>query len=553
MKRRNFLKILPAAGVSSFAVNGLSFRPFANSTIAKIMGDCDGVQDRSIVLIQLKGGNDGLNNLVPIAQYDKYATLRPTIRIADSGAGAYIELDSTLKDSKKIGLHPAMQAVKAMYDDGKVNIIQGVGYQNPNQSHFKSTDLWLSGGDGTPQNFNIPSGWMGRSLQALFPDVVGAPTPDMPDPLGMQIGDSNPSLGFHTETEHQNVINLTGQDPSGFYSLVQTIGGAPILNVPDSEHGDELEFIMSVEQSVNKYSKRITDVFNAGSNIGSYPDTDLARQLKTVARLIRGGCKTKIYLCSVGSFDTHNAQVDSGDTSAGTHAILLQTVSEAAKAFIDDLEAMGIGDHAIACTFSEFGRCARENGSFGTDHGTLAPMYIFGKGVDAGVSGTNLDLSNLTADNQVQGIQFDYRQVFSTLLQDWLGANNWVMEQTMFEGYTKMPLVGAGYLVDPQCYYGGAVTITDDAFDVAKRLHLFPNPTRHTTSVTLETSESFPAQLSLHSLGGSLISARSVQVGAGDNVFLLDVGGLPPGVYFVRLENRLTGKAQVAKLGVIQQ
>lgn len=217
MKRRNFLKILPAAGVSSFVVNGFSLKPFANSRIAKIVGDCSDIQERALILIQLKGGNDGLNNLIPIAQYDRYRVLRPTTGIADT---AYIDLDTTLKDSKRVGLHPAMSAVKALYDKGWVNVVQGVGYQSPNQSHFKSTDLWLTGGDGTPANYSIPSGWMGRSMQALFPDVEGAPTPDMPDPLGIQIGDSNPSLGFHSETEHQNAINLTGQDPAGFYNLV---------------------------------------------------------------------------------------------------------------------------------------------------------------------------------------------------------------------------------------------------------------------------------------------------------------------------------------------
>jgi uncharacterized protein (DUF1501 family) len=359
MKRRNFLKILPAAGVSSFVLNGFALRPFANSRIARIVGDCDGIQERALILIQLKGGNDGLNNLIPIAQYDTYANLRPTIRILDTGAGAYIDLDTTLKDSRRVGLHPAMAAVKEMYDKGWVNIVQGVGYQTPNQSHFKSTDLWLSGGDGTPGQLSIfhPAGWAVR-CKPCFPDVRRRPNARYARPAGHSGGRFQPSLGFHTETEHQNAINLTGQDPAGFFSLVQTIGGAPILNVPDSEHGAELEYIMSVEQSVNKYAQRITDVFNAGTNAGAYPATNLANQLKTVARLIRGGCKTKIYLCALGGFDTHSAQVDSGDTSMGDHANLLKTLSEAVKAFFDDMEAMNIGDKAIACTFSEFGRCA---------------------------------------------------------------------------------------------------------------------------------------------------------------------------------------------------
>ncbi|MBL7795979.1 MAG: DUF1501 domain-containing protein [Saprospiraceae bacterium] len=552
MKRRNFLKILPAAGVSSFAVNGFSLRPFANSRIAKIVGDCSDIQERALVLIQLKGGNDGLNNLIPIAQYSEYAALRPTTRIQETGAGSYIDLDTTLKDSKRVGLHPAMSAVKAMYDKGWVNVVQGVGYESPNQSHFKSTDLWLTGGDGTPDNFSLGSGWMGRSMQALFPDVEGAPTPDMPDPLGIQIGDSNPSLGFHTETEHQNAINLTGQDPAGFFSLVQTIGGAPIYNLPDSEHGDELAFIMSVEQSVNKYAQRITEVFNAGTNIGTYPNTNLANQLKTVARLIRGGCKTKIYLCSLGGFDTHNAQVDSGDTSLGDHANLLRTMAEAVQAFFDDLDKMSIGEKAIACTFSEFGRCAKENGSFGTDHGTLAPMYIFGKTVEPGVSGTNVNLSNLAAGNQLQGIQHDYRQVFATLLQDWLGANDWVLQETMFENFSKFPLVGSSYVVDPQCYYGGSVTIVDDVFADGQKMSLFPNPARFTTEVAFQSPDTYRGRLSVHSIGGSLMSNENVQVYPGENRFYVDVLGMPSGTYIVRLENTLTGVAKVAKLSVMR-
>ncbi|MFN0016158.1 MAG: DUF1501 domain-containing protein [Saprospiraceae bacterium] len=552
MKRRNFLKILPAAGVSSFVVNGFSMRPFANSRLAKIVGDCSDIQERALVLIQLKGGNDGLNNLVPIAQYSQYAALRPTTRLQQTGAGSYIDLDSTLKDTKRVGLHPAMVAMKAMYDKGWVNVVQGVGYQAPNQSHFKSTDLWLTGGDGTPDNFSIGSGWMGRSMQALFPDVEGAPTPDMPDPLGIQIGDSNPSLGFHTETEHQNAINLTGQDPAGFYSLVQTIGGAPILNMPDSDHGNELEFIMSVEQSVNKYAQRITEVFNAGTNIQTYPNTDLARQLRTVARLIRGGCKTKIYLCTLGGFDTHNAQVDSGDTSLGSHATLLQTMSEAVQAFFDDLDKMTIAEKAIACTFSEFGRCAKENGSFGTDHGTLAPMYIFGKTVQPGVSGTNVNLSNLATGNQLQGTQHDYRQVFATLLQDWLGANDWVMQETLFDPYDKMSLVGSPYVVDPQCYYGGSVTVVDDAFDTGDKIAIFPNPARSTAEVGFQSRDSYRGRLSVHSIGGSLMSNDNVQIFVGDNRFYIDVHGMPSGTYIVRLENGLTGAARVAKLSVIR-
>ncbi|MCC7504844.1 MAG: DUF1501 domain-containing protein [Saprospiraceae bacterium] len=550
MKRRNFLKILPPLGITPFVVNGFPLKAYANQRLAQILSTCDGVEDRVLVLIQLKGGNDGVNTVIPINQYDTYANLRPTIRISDTGNKKYIDLDTTLPSADQVGLHPAMTGFKEIYDEGQLALVQGVGYAQPNQSHFKSTDLWLTGGDGTPENFNIGSGWMGRALQAFYPEVTGAPTATMPDPLGIQVGDPNPSLGFHTETEHQNVINLSGQDPAGFFSLVQTIGGAPILNIPDTEQGDELAFIMGVEQSVNLYAQRITDVFNAGSNAITYPETNLASQLKTIARMIKGGCKTKIYLCSLGGFDNHSSQADPIDTSTGVHSELLLQLSDAVKAFLDDLEALGISEQVLGCTFSEFGRCAAENGSIGTDHGTLAPMFVFGKNAQAGVLGTNVNLSNLTQDNQLQGIQHDYRQVFATLLQDWLGADGYVMEQTMFDGYTKVGLVDAAFVVNPDCYFGGGTSGAWEIAQAVKPLQVFPNPASYNAEVSFESPYAFPARLSLHSLGGSMVYANTVQVSSGTNFYYLDVANLPAGAYFVRLENKNTGTADVTKLTV---
>lgn len=525
-------------------------RPFANSHMASILGSCDGIQDRTLVLIQLKGGNDGLNMIIPAANYDRYATLRPTTKINDSGTGAYIPIDTTLPAADQAGFHPAMTGMKELYDRGWLTVVQAAGYQSMNQSHFKGTDLWLSGGGGSTALNNLTSGWMGRALQALYPHIEGAPVADMLDPLGIQVGDPTTSLGFHTDTEHQNVINLSGQDPSGFYSLIQTIGGAPILNVPDSDHGMELDYIMGVERSINLYAQRITQVFNAGSNsITTYPSGSLPAQLKTVARMIKGGCKTKIFLCQIGGFDTHSAQVDSGDTSLGSHATLLKLLSDSVKTFLDDLQGLGLADNVMGCTFSEFGRCAKENGSFGTDHGTLAPIIVFGKDVKPGVLGTNPDLNNLTNDSQIKVMQYDYRQIFATILQDWLGANPFVMEQTMFEGYDKMKLVAREYRVDPDCQWGGAEIIVDQF----RPMSLYPNPASLNTEVAYENQgEMFDAYLSLHGLGGSLITARTEVVHPGFNAFYFDVSALPEGMYFVRLEDKRNGKAEVKKLSVVR-
>lgn len=547
MKRRNFLKFLPAAGVTSVAVNGFAMRPFANTKMANILANCAGVQDRILVLMQLKGGNDGLNMIIPAANFDRYAELRPTIHIREN---AYIPLDSTLPSDSVVGLHPSMTGIKEMYDNGWANVIQAAGYQNINQSHFKGTEIWLAGADSS-LGASTSSGWMGRSLQALYPDVEGGPTIDMPDPLGIQVGDPNTSLGFHTETEHQNAINLSGQDPAGFFSLIQTIGGAPVLNVPDSDHGQELEYIMGVEQSINKYAQRISDVFNAGTNaITSYPNNSFANQLKTVARMIKGGCKTKIYLCQLGGFDTHNAQVDSGDTSLGSHANLMATLSNSVKTFFDDLNQLGVADQVLGCTFSEFGRTARENGSFGCDHGTMSPMLVFGKNVKPGVLGTNPDIDDLSNnDNQIKHMQHDYRQVFATLLQDWLGANPWTMEQTMFEGFGKLKLVDREMRVEPSCQWGGSPVIVD-AF---RPVSVFPNPASNGTEVSVEHpgQDAYKALISLHSLGGNLIATRTETVHPGSNFYYFDVSGLSEGMYFIRVQNNLTGKGNVVKLSVV--
>lgn len=547
MKRRNFLKIFPPLSIAPFTVNGFNVRPFANRKMAQILNSCDGVNERILVLVQLKGGNDGVNTVIPMNQYDRYAQLRPTIRLEQN---ALLNLDGTLPLADQVGLNPALTGFKDLYDRGYAALVQGVGYQSMNQSHFKGTDIWLTGGGGSYALNNLSSGWMGRALQAFSPDVEGYPTPEMPDPLGIQVGDPNTSLGFHTETEHQNSINLSGQDPAGFYSLIQTIGGAPVANVPDSDHGDELAFIMGVQDSIGQYSQRISSVFNAGSNALTYPNTSLANQLKTVARLISGGSRTKIFLCQIGGFDTHSAQVDQAATANGTHANLLKTIGDAMKTFFDDLDAQGLSEMVMACTFSEFGRCAAENGSVGTDHGTLAPIMVFGKSVYPGVYGTNVNLSDLTNDNQLKNMQYDYRQVFGTLLQDWLGANSYVMEQAMFDGYQKMPLLDKADVVRPECYIGGSYIATDLDFQRLRPLTIAPNPASVACEVTYESDRDFNARLTLHSIGGQLVFASVYALYSGTNVHFIDVSNMPSGMYVMRVEDLSTGKAELAKLNI---
>ncbi len=449
MKRRNFLKL---AAPVPLLLNAVPVQAFQSLGLLQAI-DCGDVQNRCLVVLQMRGGNDGLNTIVPIANYGTYAGLRPNIKIPQSGTGAYIPLDSTLPSADQIGLNPAMTAVKSLYDQGKATIIQGVGYPTHNRSHFKSTDLILTGGDGTAPNFNLPDGWMGRYLNYNYQGTIGTPSPTMPDPIGIQLGNKKPSLGFHSLEEHALAINLSGQDPAGFFTLVSQVGLDPIANIPNSQYGEKLEYIQAVEKDSEVYAERISRVFNNGRNsvAANYPDTYLANQLKTVARLLNGGSKTKVFLVDMTGFDTHVNQIGS-NAALGSHFNLLEMLSEGVKAFQDDLAAMALDDRVMTVTFSEFGRKATENANRGTDHGTLGPMMVFGKHLDAGVKGTNLDLTNLESGAPLNR-QYDYREVFTELLHKWLGADDGSLTATGFLPYkdSGIDLVAPTQIADPTC------------------------------------------------------------------------------------------------------
>lgn len=450
MIRRDFLKISAPLSMTPMMLNGVSWRAFATQEMLENL--CEEVDARALVVIHLNGGNDGISSFVPVNQYDTYAQARPNIKLPQNQLS---QLDTTLGMDEQVFYHPGLTDFKELYDNGKLTVVQGVSYPQPNKSHFKSRDLWLQGGDGASTD---TEGWMARYLNYRYPNYNGTSFDNMQDPLGLVLGNSV-RTGFHTMEEHALEINLSGQDPQGYYSQVSNLSGAPIVNIPDSDHGTLLGHIMKVENSVNTYAQRISDVFQAGSNSGTeYPNNRLADQLKTVARLLAGGCMTKVFMCNYGGFDTHDNQVESDNVFAGRHNNLLTNFSGALKAFQADLANLNQEDRVLTVVFSEFGRKVIENGNFGTDHGTLGPMFIVGKGVEAGLIGTNIDLSEEMRDKQgapsPSQIQYDYRQVFGTLLQDWLGTPDEGLSAVKFGDQTSqlLPLVNANAKVSPECY-----------------------------------------------------------------------------------------------------
>ncbi len=474
MKRRNFIKLSASASVIGLTPIQLqatlkSFMPFV---------ECPDISNRKLVLINLAGANDGLNTIVPLNQYDTYSLLRPTIKVPDFGLSKYIKLDTTLPDDQQIGLNPSLTGFKSLYDKGWLRIMQSVGYPSQNKSHFKSTDLYLTGNDGNNLLNGEDTGWMGRFMELFYSDLIIETYP-----LAVEIGSNKTSLGFHAEEAHGLSLNITGQDPAGFYSVLNGLGGVPPLNIPDSDYGKQLEFIKNIDALSNTYAEAISNAFNSGKNDVSYPDTDLADQLKTVARLISGDLGSKVYMVRISGFDTHNAQVQSSGDVLGKHHNLLSQLSGAIESFTNDLNSQNLSDDVVGITFSEFGRKAAENGNLGTDHGEIAPMFIFGKPIEGGVSGTNPNLLEATSNNnyQIQTVQYDYRQTFATLLQDFIGADDTVIDATFFnhtlnDSFVNLKindLLKASFDVSKNC-----IASTNDPINENKRWLVYPNPTR---------------------------------------------------------------------------
>jgi uncharacterized protein (DUF1501 family) len=529
MKRRSFIKLSSTASVLSLLPTDV-FALFKSAG----METCPNINAKKIVLVQLSGANDGLNTIVPINQYDKYAALRPNIKLSNTGANGILNLDTTLSLTDQVGLHPSLVGFKSLYDSGLMRVIQGVGYPTQDKSHFKSTDLWLTGGDGTPANNISQSGWVGRFLENYYADFINANFP-----LGIQLGSSENSLGFHGEVEHGMSLNINGQDPSGFYSVINGLGGAAPNNIPISEYGDLLKFILENDTSSNTYAQTISAAFNSGRNSQSYPNTGLANQLKTVARFISGGLQTKVYLVKIGGFDTHDLQVAANTTThLGKHADLMTEISEAIKTFITDLNSQNMGDDVIAVTFSEFGRKAAENGNLGTDHGEIAPMFVFGSSIVPGVSGTNINLNEAVVGNnyQVQTVQHDYRRVFSTILQDWFGVNNSTLDLSFYNhttnsGYTNSKitnLIKSQNTVPPSCYTYKALGIEDN--EVKNEVVVYPNPSSEIISVHSPNNIN---SITVYSMDGRSIQTYVNPMTSAD--FTIKIQNLSVGLYTLKV------------------
>lgn len=361
----------------SFAFGG-SMMPSSRST------------NRILVVIQLSGGNDGLNTLVPVDD-DRYFAARPELAISK---------DTTLALSNELHLHSSLKPLERLFEQGLMSVIQNTGYDNPNRSHFESMDIWHTCRRKTARR---ETGWLGRFL-ASRADTGG----DVP---GLHIGGEQQPLALRSRTlALPSVTSL--EDFSLKSKQADQLG--QLLKSTASQAGSELlDFIQDNTSTAMVASERVADAAD-GSNNHKYPDNALSKKLQSVARLIESGLTTQVYYLSLDGFDTHAKQ-------PAAHSVLLDTWASSLASFIKDIELQGNGQRVCVMTFSEFGRRVKENASSGTDHGAAAPMFLTGHGLRAPIHGGPPDLEDLI-DGDLKH-EFDFRQVYAGVLRDWLGTD----------------------------------------------------------------------------------------------------------------------------------
>lgn len=526
MKRRSFLAgLLPAMAAPS-VVNGFAVKPMQSSPFLDALMGYAMDNDRVLVLIQLNGGNDGLNTVIPVSNFSNYFNARSNVAIPEKKI-------LKLNGWNSIGFHPSMSGMQQLFNEGKLNIVQSVGYPNPNFSHFRATDIWMSGSDAEKV---IPSGWGGRFLSEVYPGFPSAyPNATMLDPPAIKIG-SLATLALQGPLAN---MAMSISNTSSFYQFINGVQDP----APATLAGNNLTYVRTVARQTQQYSSSIKNAASKVTQQVSYPDKNpLGEQLKIVARLIKGGLKTRIYMTTLGGFDTHSMQVGGADTTVGAHSALLKTVSDAIKAFMDDCKQLAIEDRVVGMTFSEFGRRIRSNSSLGTDHGAAAPLFVFGASVNPGMVGQNPEIGSIVGVDDNIPFQYDFRSVYATIMENWFCADPTTISSVLFRNYQSIPIFKTG-----TCTGATAGPLTDPLADPTQKpadtgFKVGPNP------FVSQTRINFTARLGrvliqvIDATGKLIRTVVDAEYADGNYSVTLQGEQLPVGVYYVRFQN---GPAQM--------
>lgn len=355
-----------------------------------------GARDTILVVVQLTGGNDGLNTVIPFKD-ETYAKYRPSIKVAK---------DQVLKLNDQVGLHPSMTGLDELYQSKALSVIQAVGYPNPSQSHFRSMDIWHA----ADLSETLTEGWVGKALKTMNCPAFHISSENESSPLALNGAPARvPSISNLED------FRLRLADQASQRDLVEK---ATRAKTDTGSQKNLLDFVQRTAANTYASSQKLEQIGKNYQPKSPYPQTRLANRLKTCAQLIEAGLGARIFYVSIDGFDTHANQ----GAAQGAHANLLSEVSGAITAFYKDLAARGHQDRLMVMTFSEFGRRAKENGSKGTDHGSGAPMFLVGGKVNAGVLGKHPDLNDLEMGN----LKFstDFRQVYAGIMDNWLGVDS---------------------------------------------------------------------------------------------------------------------------------
>ncbi|MEP3478329.1 MAG: DUF1501 domain-containing protein [Fuerstiella sp.] len=388
IQRRHFLKTTSATGI--VALSGQAPSAFAT---AAANANSDG---RILVVVEMAGGNDGLNTVVPLND-DRYRKARPTIAVSKPNAIAI---------NDELAFHPVMTGMADLLNDGKLAVVQGVGYDNPNRSHFESMDIWHTCQRKTQNRID---GWLGRYLHRN-----GAESSS--DPAALHLGEEKQPYAVMSRNvpvpsiRNLEQFRLNSREGSSFRDAIQELAAGS-----RGDQNDLLNFVQSSTDAAMSASARLESTAMHSKLSPNKTTSRLDKKLMTVARLISSGLQTSVYYVRIDGFDTHARQ-------QGAHQSLMKQVSEAVSKFQKEITSRGFSDRVLTLCFSEFGRRVQENASKGTDHGTAGPMFLVGDHVRSGVIGKHPDLGDLV-DGDLKH-HTDFRQVYAAVLEQWLACDS---------------------------------------------------------------------------------------------------------------------------------
>ncbi|MCO5259407.1 MAG: DUF1501 domain-containing protein [Crocinitomicaceae bacterium] len=517
MKRRKFLKNMALGSIGMpFVMNNIQLQTIQQ----KLFNFAKSAEDRVLIIVRLNGGNDGLNTVIPLDQYDNLVIQRQNILVPQSQA---LSLNQS-----NLALHPVMSGMQHIFQDGQLGIIQNVGYPDQNRSHFRSTDIWSTGSLDPYEH----KGWLGRHFDDYYPNYPDDyPNATYPDPFAI-------SMGYNVSETCQGLMANFSQAIANPLDSITLPNGTSVDD--GTYYGSHMVYLTNLIDQTNAYGQRIYNATMAGNTLSQLydPNNEVAKQLRFVARMISGGLQTKVYIINIDGFDTHSGQVDQTNILTGRHSTLLKTLSDALYAFQDDINLLGLNQRVAGFTFSEFGRQIASNASLGSDHGDAAPMFLFGECITSQVIGPNPVISNTVVNQAGVPMQIDFRDVYASLLKDWFLVPEEDIEPLFDHSIQYLDLLGS-------CNLG-----VEKVSKNKEGLMLYPNPASGMTYLRMNAKNRAYAMHIIDLNGNIVVEVFSNKHLDGEQIIPIDLQNIVTGNYLVVIRDGMMEKS--IKLFVIK-